>query len=53
MDEGFHRLGPEKGLAEAAEPFIGVDFDPQNIGKFIEPERLNRRDFHGENERVG
>jgi hypothetical protein len=30
-----------------------VDCDPQNVGKFIEPERLNCRDLHGENERVG
>ena len=52
MAEGFHRLGPEKGLTEADDAFIRVDFDPQNVGKFIESERLNCRDLHGENERV-
>jgi hypothetical protein len=46
VDIGFDRARAEKGFAEPDKTFVGVDLDPKQVGKLVEPKRLNSCDVH-------
>ena len=41
----FHRGRTVEGLAEADQPCIGMHPHPQDVGEFLGPQRLDRRDL--------
>jgi hypothetical protein len=47
VDMRFGRSRAVKGLAEADQPLIRLDLDPEKVGKFVNADSLDRRDFHG------
>jgi hypothetical protein len=46
MQIGLDRLGPHEGLSQADQALIGVDTDPQDIGKLAQAQGLNLGDLH-------
>jgi hypothetical protein len=40
VDVGLDRPRPEEGLAESRQPLVGADFDEQDVGELVEPERV-------------
>jgi hypothetical protein len=47
VDVGGDRVRPEKGLAQADQTRVGVHVDPEQVGKLVELDGLDRRDSHG------
>ncbi len=44
---GFNGLRQEERLAEADQPLVRVDAEPQEVGEFFEPDRFDGGDLHG------
>ena len=44
---GFDGLRQEERLAEADEPLVGVDAQPEEVGELLEPDRFDGGDLHG------
>ena len=46
VDIGMDRLRTEEGLAQADVPGVGVDLDPDDVGKLGQADRFDPGDFH-------
>ena len=46
VDIGMDRLRTEEGLAETDVPGVGVDLDPDDVGKLGQADRFDLGDFH-------
>jgi hypothetical protein len=49
VDLRFDRARAIEGFAETDHARVGVDAHPDDVGKFLGAQRLDRRDLHGNN----
>ena len=47
MQISFDRLRTHKGLAQTDQAFIGMQPDPEDVGKLPQAQGLNLSDLHG------
>ena len=52
MDLRLDSAGAKEGLPESDQSLVGVDVDPEQIGKLPESDRLEGRDLHGVSSRA-